>query len=352
MGQEIRRRNQGIIGYESGAKVALTLGRGMVYREIYLTLKGAPTLAGAANIQADTLRGDEWAYVQKIELIANNTQVVRSLSGNDLWWFDFFQFGTPPPVTPAIGDGATANVPFDSTLVIPLWMPRCVKPMTTALDARRISDLKLEITWGAFTAMNAAASAWTTEPTIEVNSLECFNVRGAFSQWRVFTIEKEISATNSQFQIDIPVGPVYRGFMLGFTDAGKDDGEILNNFKIVSGSTVYADIPERLLEQVDGHIRSGIPHYFDGGAGAPGVYDALRRGTTYNSKAGLYIYDHVTDGYLTECIDTIGFSEFKIELDVTVGTGTTKVFVLPLQIVPVRGKKGALASAAQVRARR
>jgi len=339
MGQEIRRRGQGTIRFEANAKIPITLGRGMVYREIYLILAGAPTLGGAANTLAATLRGDEWAIVKKIELIANNTQVIRSLSGNDLWWLNFFQFGTPPPVTPAIGDGATENVPFESTLVIPLWMPRSVKPMTTALDARQLSDLKLEITWGDYADINAAATAWTTEPTIEVNSLECFNVRGAFSQWRIFTIEKEIAASSSQFQIDIPVGPLYRGFMLGFTDAGKDSGDILNNFKIVSGSTVFADIPERLLEQVDGHIRSGIPHYFDGGAGAAGVYDSLRRGTTYNSKEGLYFYDHVTDGYMTEAIDTLGFSEFKVELDVTVGVGTTKIFVLPLQIVPVRGRR-------------
>jgi hypothetical protein len=339
MGQEVRRRPQGSIAFEANSKVSLRIGRGMVYRELHLLLEGAPTLAGAANTLAATLRGDEWAVVKRIELIANNTQVIRSLSGNDLWWLNYFLFGTPPPITPAMGDGATANVPFASSLVIPLWMPRSIRPMTTALDARQLSDLKLEITWGNFADINAAATAWTTEPTVKVASLESFNVQGTFSQWRVFTIEKEITATNPQFQIDIPVGPAYRGFMLGFTDAGKDDGDILNNFKIVSGSTVYADITERLLEQVDGHIRNSLIHSFDSGAGAGGVYDAFRRGTTYNSVDGLYFYDHVTDGYLTEAIDTLGLSEFKLELDVTVGGGTTKVYVLPMQIVPVRGKR-------------
>jgi hypothetical protein len=48
--------------------------------------------------------------------------------------------------------------------------------------------------------------------------------------------------------------------------------------------------------------------------------------------------DLVTDGYLSDAIDTLGFSEFYLELDVAVGAGTTKIDILPIQITPVRGK--------------
>jgi hypothetical protein len=334
MGQQVRRRKQASIPFQINSMVSRPLARGMIYREIYLKLIGAPTLAGANNTQATTLIGDEWGVVKRIDLVANNTDVIRSFSGNQLWWINYFLYGVPAQVTPAVGDGATANVPFVSSLIIPCWMPRSLRPMDTALDARELSDLKIDITWGTFTDINASASAWTVEPYIEVHSLESFLASGPFSQWRVYAMEKEITATNAQFQVILPVGPMYRGFILNTTDAGKDVGTILNNFKVVSGTTVYANIPEALLHEIDPRRASIIRTWDDGG----GVYDPMRRGSTYNSIAGWYFYDHVTDGYLTEAIDTIGFSEFQLELDVTVGAGTTKLFVLPLQIIPIRGR--------------
>ena len=334
MGQQVRRRKLGNIQYQANSKESITLSRGMIYREIYLKLRGAPTLTAANNTQAKTLIGDEWGVVKRIDLIANNTDVIRSISGNQLWWFNYFMYGVPPDITPAIGDVATANAPFASHLILPLWMPRSLRPMDTALDARELSDLKIEITWGDYTDINGDASAWTTDPVIEIHSLESFGAKGPFSQWRVYAIEKEIAATAAQFQVQLPVGPMYRGFLMNFTDAGKDANDILNNFKIISGTTVFADIPALMINELD-RLRMSVSRFWDDAAG---VYDPLRRGSTYNNLEGWYFYDHVTDGYLSESIDTLGFSEFELELDVTVGAGTTKVFILPLQIIPVRGK--------------
>jgi len=335
MGQQVRRRKQGNVDYQANSKVSLSLSRGMIYRELYLKLSGDTLAAIAENTQALTLQGDEWGIIKRIDLIANNTDVLRSISGNQLWWLNYFLYGVPPHVTPRVGDGV-ADPDFESYLVLPLWMPRSLRPMDTALDARELSDLKLEITWGSETDIFATcALGWTTEPVLEVHSLESFGAKGPFSQWRVYAIEKTITATEAQFQVQLPVGPMYRGFLMNFTDAGKDANDILNNFKIISGTTVFADIPANLLHRADRTRMSCSRFWHDA---ILGVYDGLRRGTTYNSLEGWFFYDHVTDGYLSESIDTLGFSEFELELNVTVGAGTTKVFILPLQIVPVRGK--------------
>ncbi len=338
MGQQVRRRKQGNVQYQANNKESLSLSRGMIFRELYLKLTGNFTpVTAAGNTQLLTLQGDEWAVVKRIDLIANNTDVLRSISGNQLWWLNYFLFGVPPDVTPVLGDGVAVAVPFASHLILPLWMPRSLRPMDTALDARELSDLKLEITWGdEFDIQADAGGAFATEPVLEVHSLESFGAQGPFSQWRVYAIEKTITATAAQFQIQLPVGPMYRGFLMNFTDGGKDANDILNNFKIISGTTVFADVPALLLNELD-RLRMSISRFWNDAAAA-GLYDALRRGSTYNSVEGWYFYDHVTDGYLSESIDTLGFSEFELELDVTVGAGTTKVFILPLQIVPVRGK--------------
>lgn len=334
MSQEVRRRNLRTIQFSANNKVTEQLSRGMVYRELYIRLQGKPTVTGANNTQAKTKRGDEWSIIKRIDLVANNTDVIRSISGVGLYWLNYFLYGKGSLQNATLGDGSTANPAIDSHLILPLWSIGTIRPMDTALDARQLSDLKIEITWGTYTDLNGDATAWTTEPTVEINSLESFNVKGPFSQWRIYTIEKAITASNEQFQIQLPVGPMYRGFMMNFTDADVDDVAILNNFKLKSGSTVYADIPAEVLQDVArirGPFNQGYDHNDD-------ALDEIQRSDS-SAFGGWYFYDHVSDGYLSEAIDTLGFSEFELELDVTVGSGTTKAFIWPLQIYPVRGKK-------------
>lgn len=341
MGQQVRRRPQGNILYQANSKVSMSLSRGMIYRDIYFKYYGSVTPVNAAgNSQALTLHGDEWGVVKRIDLIANNTDVLRSISGNQLWWLNYFLYGVPPNVTPGLGDDTLDEVPWASYLVLPLWMPRSLRPMDTALDARELSDLKLEITWGDYTDIQAAATAFTIDPVLEVHSLESFGAKGPFSQWRVYAIEKSIAATAAQFQIQLPVGPMYRGFLMNFTEGAAaaitDTPAILNNFKLISGTTVFADVPAGLLNVCD-RLKQSVTRFWDDDQIGVQRYDALRRGSTFNSLTGWYFYDHVTDGYLSESIDTLGFSEFEMELDVTAGANS-RVFVLPLQIIPVRGK--------------
>ena len=354
MAQQIRRRFQKTINYDENNSVAEPLGRGMVYRELYLKLSGQIDEPLATNASLAVGMGDEWGVVKRIEVIANNTDVIRSFTGNELWWLNYFMFGVPPHITVTLGDVTTDDPGFISCLVLPFWTMRSLRPMDTALDARELSDLKVRITWGDVEDIiqTVTPSAWITEPSIEVHSLECFNVKGPFSQGRQYKIQKDIPATNPQFQVMLPVGPMYRGFLMNFTglsaavgqvDQQIDDPNVLNNFKIKSGTTVYADIPAVLLTQIDGNMRNSIIRPYDGGLAVvnAGLYDQLRRGDTANNVDAWYFYDHVTDGYMSEAIDTLGFSEFELELDVTLSAlhapFTTQLNLIPLQIIPVRG---------------
>lgn len=337
MSMQNRYRFCGNVVFQANSPVEIDLPRGMTYKELYLKLSGAPTLTAANNTAAKTLQGDEWAVVTRIDIIANGVDTIRSFSGNELWWLNYFLYRQSPFVTPGIGDTSTANPTFYSVLNLPFWSVGTVRPIDTLLDARILSDLKLRITWGQYTSINADASAWTTEPTIKVYSLESMLAEGPFSKWNLYKIRKEITSTNSQFEIQLKVGPVYRGFLLNFTDAGADDGTILNNFKWIAGTTTFADLTEEVLRQGH-HIRHGYPRILDSVGHA---YLNLRRGTTYNSVLGWYYYEHCPDGYLSEGVDTLGFSEHKLELDVTVGAGTTYCHVIPMEYIPLRAKQAA-----------
>lgn len=320
----VRKRKQTTVDFSTNNKTAESLSRGMVYRELYLNLTATPTVTIANNTAAKAGRGDEWSVIKRIDVIANNTDVIKSISGTALWWLNYFLYGRIPNTSSALGDGATANPVCDSALILPFWMPRSVKPMDTALDARTLSDLKIEVTWGTFTDVSDDASAWTTEPSLDIYSLEVFGVSGPFSQWRMYPIENTVTASNPNFQIQLPVGPMYRGFLINTVSDGIDVGTILGNVKVKAGTTIFHDLPERIVE-LSQVLRTGLE-------------SGVARESSDASLDGWYYVDLVTDGYNTEAIDTLGFSEFELELDVTkVGT-TDTVHVWPQQIIPIRSQ--------------
>lgn len=336
MAQDVRRRIQRTVTYVTGGgQETVDISRGLVLRELYLHLTGQPTVTLGNNTQANTLRGDEWACVSLIELIANGSTVIRSITGLQLYMLNYFMYGTPPKVTATIGDGATANPSFDSVLILPMWMFNCIRPLDTALDTSKLSDLKLRITWANYTAINASATGWTTAPQIEVSSLESSGIGGDFALQTVYAINHTITADDPKYQVILPTGEMYRAFMINTTDTGVDEGDIMNQLKIKSGNTVFYDQKDELIRQTDGWVRRGIHRSFDGAAAASAVYDDVMRSDQHN-LAGWYFIDLVTDGRLTEAIDTVGFSEFLLELDLSVGTGATILSIIPIRVRPVR----------------
>ena len=332
MPQQVRHRQQKTIEYSQNNKVSESLGRGMIYRDILLHLTSQPTIAAVDNTAANTLKGDDWAVVKKVQIIANATDVIREYSGVQLWWLNYFLYGPPPRRNPTLGDGATANPSLSSVLRVPFTMPNSIRPFDTAFDSRKLSDLKVEVTWGSHTDINASATGFTTDPQITVHSIESFGVsaNSAFATWKHFPIEKTITANEPKFEINLPISGMYRGFLINTEVSGADNGNVLNNFKLISGANVFADVSEEVLQD-DYPQRNALQRGFTGSS-----YDDLMVGNA-NSIDGWYFYDHVTDGLNSEAIDTVGLSELKLELDVSVGGGTTKLYVVPMNIIPVRG---------------
>lgn len=340
MPQAVRRRPQGVISYTSGQTERLKLGRGMLYRELYLDLTGTLTVSAANNTAANTQRGDEWGIVKEVRLIANGTTVLLVRSGEELAQEMFTYFGQYPlnsrnigaSSATVLGDAATLNPSLYSTAIIPLWMPKAVKPMDTLLDARLLSELTLEIRWGTHTDINSAATGFAGQ--INVQSAEVFGVPKdqKFSSVRKPRTIADITATNSAYQIELGVGDMYRGLLLHVTDNGVDDGAVLNNIKLVSGSTVFYDMPAPAVQQVT-FGRGELVLVPDQVVTAR--YQKPR--VAVNSHLnGWYWIDFLMDGRMTEAIDTVGLSEFKLELDVTSGGADEQVTVLPTIVRPLR----------------
>jgi hypothetical protein len=345
MPQSPRSIFEDVVEYVANGIQTIKLKRGLVLRELYLNLSGQLTLAAASNTEAATLKGDEWAVVRRIRLIANGTDVLWDVTADDLWWINYYLFGVPPLVTPDIGISTQANPVFGpygsavaataqaSMLVLPLWMPRSRRPIDTALDTRLLSDLQLEITWGSHLSINAAATGFTAAPRIEVRSSSVFGLpeNSRFASWRIFRIENTITSASPMFRVELPVQRMYRGFWLNTTDAGADVRTIINEIRLKSGPNQFQHFKGHELQAVT-RLRQGIVRDFDPGAEG---FDPLRRSVQSDFR-GWYYMDLVLDGMLTEAIDTLGFVEFELEMDLNVGAGATKLIVIPSTIIPVR----------------
>lgn len=336
MTQQTRIRQQETIPYAANDRQVIELGRGMIYRELALTLAGQITLAAAGNTAAATLRGDEWAVVRRVELILNGSDVVRSLTGDELYWLNRQYYGSCPRLEPTIGDAITVNPAFESTYLLPFWSPRTIKPFDTVLDSSKVSKIELAVTWGSELTINAAATGWTVAPTMRVHSSESYGVTGDFSLSHINRITQSPAGANPDYIVRLPTGGyVYRGFLINAQTAAAppvDSGAIINRIRLQSGPTVFFDAEEASLRQWN-NLRNGLDDGLNHeDAAAAMAYSILRRNTKA-SPLGWYFVDLCGDGYQSEAIDTAGISELNLSLDIA---AAGNIVVLPLALIPPR----------------
>lgn len=332
MAQFIEFREEKTFRYFTNNPDTIDVSRGTLIRELLLRLQMTPTSTAANNAAANIQWGGPWGVIRRLEVILNGSDTILNLTGPDLTRLHYFLFGEAAEVPDTLGDGATANPPLDVFLIVPFWMPRAAKPLDTALDTRRLSSLEVRVTWGTFTDVIFAATAWTAEPVLTASFLRSSGgipANTRFAEWRRFIITADITSSNAAQRINLPVGQVYRGLLLNIhnssTIGDANQGGAINRLKVKSGPTVFADLTGEALREWSlqryGIHRDSLPDVYSDGDN--------------KLLTDWYYLDFVTDGRLAEAIDTARFSEFFVELDVT-GFANGQVRILPQAFVPPR----------------
>lgn len=345
-GQQVRFRRQTTLTLNSfSQKQTFQLGRGMIYREIVLRLYGSFTYALAANNARATLgRADEWSAIQNVSIVVNGTDTIRSFTGTQLFMMNRLLLGGVKRQSITLGDGATAgppNLSYDSTLVIPFWMPMSAKPFDTCIDSSKLADFRIEVTTNTSADINSANGPTAISASLDICSLESFGVDANFTDYKIPTIVQTVSAANTELQIQVPVTPVYRGFLIniaaGANQTSADSPNVLQNLQVVSGTTIFRDIPAPMLldwqRQRTGFAREQAPSL----AASPQLsngfqWQAIVKSANLTEDAW-YWFDMCNDGYLTEGIDTLGYSELFLRLNVNAGCTVT---VQQHQMFPIR----------------
>jgi hypothetical protein len=274
------------------------LAKTLVYRQLTLELTGALTLTAANNTAANTAMGDEWACLTNFQIQANGSDVFRNFSGDDLYWLNWFWYQVPPRLTATLGDAATANPSFDSTLIVPFWYPGCFHPFDSLLNSGRFTDFQALATFGSFTSINSTATGWATNPTISLNSHEQLLPTDPNDQPKLNWVVKKLSnipgGANGAYRVLLDAGVNYTRFLINIKNAaGTADAAApaasVGNIKVVgAGGRVYEDRSYNELLQ-ETRIRKGM------------LQTVSRRGTSSNSDAWVEI-DLCPDGRLKEAM--------------------------------------------------
>lgn len=319
------------VDYSANNQVTREITKGGLIRDIKLRLTMQPTATAGQNVAANVMRGGPWGVIRRLEIVLNGSEQTLSLPGWVLPYLATHWSQRAPWLDETLGDGSTVNPSLVADLTIPFLQPFAVRPMDTVLDARALRTLEIKVTWGDHTNVLSAATGFTTAPSLDVVASRATPVPAeikdstVFMEWRRTSIEDTIAATATQRRLNLSRGFVYRGLFLVTTDGGVIQGDILNELTIKSGATTY-------FRELSSTLRESTRERY--GIDARNVSAVYSRGE--NSFAGVYWWDHVYDGRLTESIDTLRFSEFFLEMDVTVGAGATLLHIFPHQLIPAR----------------
>lgn len=306
-------RKQKPVSYNANNPISEKLQLGFVYRELYFRLHGEVNITAAGT--AGSAPESPEAIIKRLELVIDGNTRLRVTDGPALAQLQHVFFGTAGERT-TVDPTTTGAQTFSSYMVLPLWIPHSLRPIDTAVDSSQFSSFEVVVTWGSVSDIAGDATAtFSVNPELQIRSLESFGVTPPGNQWRTYTVKQNIAAANTAFQIPLTIGNMYRGFQIR-TRAGNPAAPVdtvLNNLKLVSGSTVYFDLSADDLKNIN-----------------------IVRKNMDSAQAGYYFIDMVTDGYMTEAIDTLGFSEIFLEADVNAPSGAV-IEVFPQEFIPVRG---------------
>jgi hypothetical protein len=114
---------------------------------------------------------------------------------------------------------------------------------------------------------------------------------------------------------------LYRGFIINTTTTATpavDTTGLLTNVRLISGSTVFFDLDEVTLQQ-GGHLVDGVPFAIEKVTGTGLGFYPTPRISSNSKEQAWYFLNLVTDGYLSECINTARFNEFFLEMNLSAG---------------------------------
>lgn len=303
-------RKIGTISFKQGEAVTLDSGvprTNSIYR-LMLRLKLDISIVTAA---ATAYTEGFWKILKRVEVLKNGGDVVKSIDGPLLARMNQLLYGNTPNYS-AVPTGVGANQSMNAFFILDFAMPRAISPIDTLLNAREFRSLDLRVTWGAPADMYSANSANVTinSGSITVHSLEEITgkVRGGMINL-VSTSEKEVTATSTDFRMELGRTLPHRGILIAAEVDGNPNGSVINSVELKNGNQIVRQWDWNEIQDTNKTILDieSIP-------------------------TGYAFIDFCPDGMLTQALKANANEEFYFKFNVTKQAGTNKIKIAPVEL--------------------
>jgi hypothetical protein len=245
--------------------LSLDLPRKDFYRHLILRLTVVDTITtlGSPVLYANTPA----QFLSRIEVIADGKDTIKSINGRALMFKNFMNYSTYPRRT--VPTLSAAAMTWNLTLVLPFSLPRSIREIDTILDTGKLSTLELRITGGD------SANFYSTAPTtraftsanleVLVHEAIKFDTKPVNpSVYKEMSIQRQLTATANEFQLLLPVGNLYRGFLIESIADSVPVNTIIQEIQIRSGTTVFFKAPWNNVRELNAIFNNMETQAFDG----------------------------------------------------------------------------------------
>lgn len=317
------KRRLGAVNYISaGSTSRIELPRNYNYRSLICRIAGSVVVSGGSGAGAVHALA-AYKAIRRIEIVVDGRDTLMSVDPAALSIINRADYGCVPSASNPSNDAA-ATYTFNASFIIDFQTKRGKNPIDTIFPAAGLTTFDMVITWGAgadmFTgAVDFTSAAIQTTSTLAVQTFEeigdASKVVGGVK--KLFTSDKEITASGSNFQVEIAEGNLIQNLLLHFKDAEVPSDGILNDLSLEAGTEVF----QKWLS--DDEILD---------------YNKLQFGLETSLSGFMFIDFLDSDGFLSEILDTKGLSDLKFVMNVTKGSGTTRCLSYPTEmVIPRKG---------------
>lgn len=301
----------GSINYEENKLKSLENGlpRNYEYYELSLRLVADITIAaGGATAYTEGF----WKLLKSIQVVADGNKVIKSADGPAFGRLAQYLNEALPNYS-AVPTAEGANQILVAHIPIHFAMPRAMKPVDTLLNSPLFTSLDLNVLWGSALDIYSANAdkATINSARVDIESLEevSKDVYGG-SAHKIHVLEKEVTASTTEFVIPLNGVTRYRGFLINADVDGNPNNAVINSIQLKDGQNIFRHTKWAHLQDRNksNHKLAAIP-------------------------AGWAFIDMCPDGMLTQALDSAGMNDLKLIFDVTKQGGTNKVRVYPIELI-------------------
>ncbi len=312
------KRSIGSLAYTSAGSVStLQLPRNYAYRKLMCRIAGSNVVAGGTAGGA-VHPAAAYRAISKIEIVANGRDTIWAVAPEHIARMNTLDYGTVPSILNPTATTA-ATYAFNGYFIIDFALIRSVRPIDTLFPAAGLSTLDLKVTWGTGEDMFTGAYTHTsatiqTTTTLSVESFEELgDIPGNVGVNKVYTIDNTITGANTNYQILVAVGNVFRGFYLHTRVDQVPVNTIFNGITIQSGTVVYQNWVSDTELREENKLKYSL--------------ETILTGT--------YLLDFLdSDGFMGECLDARNLSSLNLNANVLLPAGTTRSFIVcPQEII-------------------